>query len=301
MSVTRTTKLSFNRRALATEAMQAAAATRAKAKFDQAGPICIYGLCETLGVVVRFNNINMEGMYQRGLPPRIHLSARRPLPRRAYNCAHELGHHVFGHGSSIDELREDAKAQPWDDPKEFLADTFAGFALMPIIGLRRAFAVRRWTPETATPSQIFTIACEFGVGYATLLTHLSAGVNMLSRGRAAALQRVTPKDLRTNILGTLTPEPLIVADRHRTAPTLDAEVKTLLLLPSGAEIAGDGLAFDRDLAAGRLFRAVKPGIFQATAGDWAVFVRIAPVQKNEPKYGYIGLAQYRHLEEDLDE
>jgi FixJ family two-component response regulator len=70
---------------------------------------------------VRFNNINMEGVYRRGLPPRIHLSARRPLPRRAYNCAHELGHHVFGHGSSIDELREDAKAQPWEDPKEFLA------------------------------------------------------------------------------------------------------------------------------------------------------------------------------------
>jgi hypothetical protein len=78
-------------------------------------------------------------------------SARRPLPRRAYNCAHELGHHAFGHGSSIDELREDAKAQPWEDPKEFLADTFAGFILMPIIGLRRAFSVRGLTPETATP------------------------------------------------------------------------------------------------------------------------------------------------------
>ncbi|MFI4999883.1 MAG: ImmA/IrrE family metallo-endopeptidase [Reyranellales bacterium] len=296
----RTTRPSFNRRALATQAMQAAAATRAKAKLNQGSPICIYGLCETLGVAVRFNNINMEGMYQRGVPPRIHLSARRPLPRRAYNCAHELGHHVFGHGSSIDELREDAKAQPWEDPKEFLADTFAGFILMPIIGLRRAFSIRGWTPETATPAQIFIIACEFGVGYATLLTHLSAGVNMLSRGRAAALQRVTPKALRMDILGALTPEPLIVADRHRAAPTLDAEVKALLLLPPATEVTVGGLAFERDLAAGRLFRAVKPGIFQASAGDWAVFVRVAPVQKNEP-YGYVGLAQYRHLEEDPDE
>jgi hypothetical protein len=111
--------------------------------------------------------------------------------------------------------------------KEFLADTFAGFILMPIIGLRRAFAARGWTPETATPAQIFTIACEFGVGYATLLTHLSAGVNMLSCGRGTVLQRVTRKALRMNLLGTLmTPEPLIVADRHRAAPTLDAEVKT---------------------------------------------------------------------------
>ena len=74
-----------------------------------------------------------------------------------------------------------------------------------------------------------------------------------------------------DILGALTPEPLIVADRHRAAPTLDAEVKTLLLLPPGAEVAGDGLAFERDLAAGRLFRAVQPGIFQASAGAgvWA--------------------------------
>jgi Zn-dependent peptidase ImmA (M78 family) len=296
MKVMRTPKPSFNRRALATQALQAAVATRAKAKLDQAGPICIYGLCEMLGLTVRFNNINMEGMYQRGPQPRIHLSARRPLPRRAYNCAHELGHHVFGHGSSIDELREDSKVRPWEDPKEFLADTFAGFILMPIMGLRRAFAARSWTPETATPVQLFTVACEFGVGYTTLLTHLSAGLNMLSRGRAGALQRVTPKALRVNILGALAPEPLIVADRYRTAPTLDAEVKMLVLLPHGTEVAGDGLAFERDLANGRLFRAVRPGIVQtsAEAGAWAAFVRIA-------SEAYVGLAQYRHLEDEPDE
>ena len=300
MSEMRIIKPGFDRRALAIQAMQAAAATRAKANLDQTGPICVYGLCETLGIVVRFNNINMEGMYQRGIPPRIHLSARRPLPRRTYNCAHELGHHIFGHGSSIDELRNDSKAQPWEDPKEFLADTFAGFILMPIIGLRRAFAVRGWTPETAAPAHIFTVACEFGVGYATLLTHLSAGVQMLSRGRAAALGRVTPKALRMEILGSLTLEPLIVADRHRTAPTLDAEVNTLLLLPPGANVTGGEFAFQCDLPSGRLFRAAKPGIFQATAGAWAVFVRVAPVQRNET-YGYVGLAQYRHLEEVPDE
>jgi Zn-dependent peptidase ImmA (M78 family) len=296
MNLLRTTKPSFNRRVLATRAMQAAITTRAKAKLDQHGPICIYGLCEMLSVVVRFNDINMEGMYQRGAPPRIHLSARRPLARRAYNCAHELGHHVFGHGSSIDELREDAKDHPWEDPKEFLADTFAGFALMPIIGLRRAFASRGWTAETATAGQVFTVACDFGVGYGTLLTHLSAGVNMISRSRATALQRVTPRALRADILGALAREPLIVADRHRTRPTLDAEVNTLLLLPSGTEVSSDSLAHEHDLVSGRLFRAVHPGIVQACAdsGAWTVFVRIAPE-------AYVGLAQYRHLEDDPDE
>jgi Zn-dependent peptidase ImmA (M78 family) len=294
MNMMRTIKPSFNRRALATQAMQAAAAMRAKAKLDQVGPICIYGLCETLGVAVRFNNINMEGMYQRSSSPRIHLSARRPLPRRAYNCAHELGHHVFGHGSSIDELREDAKDHPWEDPKEFLVDAFAGFALMPIVGLRRAFATRGWTPQAATPAQMFTIACDFGVGYGTLLTHLSVGVNMISRTRAATLQRVTLKALRAEILGAVTPEPLIVADRYRAGPTLDAEVKLLLLLPSATETTGDSLVHQRDVANGRLFRAVRPGIVQVSAGAWAVFVRVAPE-------AYVGLARYRHLEDDPDE
>lgn len=287
---------SFPRRALATQALQAAIETRAKANTDQHSPICIYRLCEVLGVTVRFNNINMEGMYQRGTPPRIHLSARRPLPRRTYNCAHELGHHVFGHGLSVDELREDAKQHPWEDAKEFLADTFAGFTLMPIMGLRRAFAVRGWTPKTATPVQLFMVACDFGVGYGTLLTHLSVGVNMISQARAAALRRVTPKALRAKILGTLTPEPLLLADHHRTAPTLDAEVNMLLLLPSGSQIEGESLIHERDLVNGSLFRAVRPGVVQArTAMDnWAVFIRVAPES-------YVGLAQYRHLEADTDE
>ena len=282
-----TIKPGFNRRALATEAMRAAIATRARAKLDQHSPICVYELCEKLGVTVRFNDINMEGMYQHGVSPRIHLSALRPLPRRAYNCAHELGHHIFGHGSSIDELNENAKPHPWEDSKEFIADAFAGFTLLPIVGLRGAFATRGWAPATATPVQLFTIACHFGVGYGTLLTHLSASVNMISLSRAAALKRITPKTLRRDIIGVSGTEPLIVADRHRLGSTLDAEVEMLLCLPRGTETAGNCLAYERDLANGRLFRTVRPGIVQASAAgsSWATFVRVAPK-------AYVGLARY---------
>ena len=296
MKTMRLPKTRSSRRALATQAMRAAMKTRAKAGLDQHSPICIYRLCEVLGVTVRFNNINMEGMYQRGAPPRIHLSALRPLPRRTYNCAHELGHHVFGHGSSIDELREDAKQHPWEDEKEFLADTFAGCMLMPVTGLRRAFATRGWTPKTATPAQLFTVACDFGVGYGTLLTHLSVGVHMISQSRAAALRRVIPKALRARLLGALTPEPLLLTDHHRAAPTLDAEVNTLLLLPLGSQIQGENLVHERDLVNGSLFRAVRPGIVQAkdAMDSWAFFVRVAPES-------YVGLAQYRHLEDEADE
>lgn len=287
---------SFDRRRLAFQAMQAAVSARSRAKLGQHSPICIYGMCEALGITVRFNQINMEGMYQRGTPPRIHLSALRPLVRRVYSCAHELGHHVFGHGSSIDELREDAAESHLDDPKEFLAEVFAGFVLMPTIGLRRAFSIRGWSPETVTATQVYLIACDFGVGYGTLLTHLSAGISMMPRRRATALQRVKPSAIRLELLGELAPHDLIVADLRRPSPTIDAEVNTLLLLPPGVETTGDALVYDRDLTSGRLFRAVRPGIIQArsTANGWAAFIRVA-------RKAYVGLAQYRHLEDDPDE
>lgn len=282
-----------DRRALANQAMQASITARMRAGMDLQSPICVYALSKSHRVAVRFNAINMEGMYQRGATPRIHLSARRPLPRRAYNCAHELGHHVFGHGSSIDELREEAKAKPWEDPKEFLADTFAGFVLMPTLGLRRSFAMRGWKPETATARQMFQIACEFGVGYATLITHLAYGVNMITRDRAGALLKSNPKSIRAEILGALTPAPLVVADTLWGSPTLDAEVEMQLLLPAGTAAANDAIVPIGDLANGRLFEAVRPGIAQVTqpGSAWAVFVRVARKE-------YIGLAEFRHLEED---
>ena len=286
-----------DRRSLTYQGMLAAIKARQEVKSDLANPICIYDLCAARGVPVRFTDISsMEGMYERAPKPRIILSALRPLARRAFTCAHELGHHVFGHGSTIDELRDEGSAAAYSNPKEILADAFAAFMLMPTLGLRRAFASRGWKAEGATPQQAYVIACEFGVGYATLITHLAYGIREMPLAHATALRKITPKALRAHILGELTSEPLIVADAHFTSPTLDAEVGTRLLLPPGALLSGPVATFMHDLPAGRLFQAVQPGLGRATVPgtSWAAFVRISQSQ-------YVGLAQYRHLEETADE
>lgn len=286
----------FDRRAVANEAMHASIEARVKAKMDLVSPICVYALCQAHGVRVRFDSINMEGMYQRGSPPRIYLSSLRPLTRRTYSCAHELGHHVLGHGSSIDELQEDAQVRPWDDAKEFGANTFAGFALMPALGLRRAFVTRGWKPETADPAEIYRIACEFGVGYLTMVTHLLYGAGMIGRARAAVLQRASPRAIRAEILGAITPAPLIVADQFWSSPTIDAEVKHLLLLPPDAQASSDIISPVADLPGGRLFEAARPGIVQVTrpGTSWAAFARIA-------RTAYAGRAEFRHLEDEADD
>lgn len=283
-------------KALVMKGMQASITARTRAGADLKSPICIYALCEAHGVTVRFNDISMEGMYDRLPKPRIHLSALRPLARRAFTCAHELGHHVFGHGSTIDELRDDHANNAERPPNEILADSFGAFALMPTLGLREAFARRGLDPNRARAVDMYAIACNFGVGQATLVNHLAYAVDMINPVQRAVLGRMTPKMIRTELLGEATPEPLIVADQHWNSSTLDMEQGALALLPATVVVDTAMLMPERDLPSGRLFRAMQPGITRVVVPgtSWATYVRIA-------RQKYVGLAKYRHLEELLDD
>ena len=49
----------IDRRGLTQKAMKAAVKTRARAGVDQMSPVCIFDLCEKLGVTVRFTDINI--------------------------------------------------------------------------------------------------------------------------------------------------------------------------------------------------------------------------------------------------
>lgn len=281
-----------DRQALAYQATVASVAARQRAKYDLVRPICIYALCEAHRVKVRFNDVaSMEGLYERTPEPRIYLSAFRPLVRRAYTCGHELGHHVFGHGSTIDELREEG-ALPSDNPQEFLAETFAAFTLMPTLGLRHAFAIRQWAPEDSSPTRMLTIASNFGVGYRTLITHLSYGIRVLSRQRATVLLRTTPTAIHAAICGEHPKSGLIVTDEHTNAPTIDAEIGMDVVLPAGIGVSSDALSHIRNLGARQLYRAMRPGIARAASPDgrWSLFVRVA-------RPNYVERATFRHLEE----
>lgn len=283
-------------KSLVMKGMQMSMSVRTKARLDLKSPTCIYSLCEALGVVVRFNDINMEGMYDQKPKPRIHVSALRPLARRNFTCAHELGHHLFGHGSTIDELQDEQSKHSNRPPNEVLADAFASFVLMPTLGLREAFTRRGLDPNTASASDIYAIACNFGVGQATLVNHMAYSIDMITPFQRATLGRITPKMIRTELLGETVSEPLTVADQYWNSPTLDAEEGALLLLPTGVVVDTSILMPERDLAKGRLFRALKPGITRVVipGTSWATYVRIARSQ-------YIGLARYRHLEDSTDE
>jgi hypothetical protein len=265
---------------------------RLEGKLDLMSPICIYELCDEHKVQVRFVDINMEGAYVANTNPLILISALRPFPRRTFTCAHELGHHIFGHRSTVDQLIKDQEKTKGVDPNEFLVDCFAGFLLMPTLGVRRAFASRGWSPKDVTPMQIFTIACSFGVGYETLLNHMAYSLRMIGEDIGETLLKKPLPSIRKEILGIPLSDPLVVADEKWLLPTIDVEVGTRILVPANATGTSKLLTMERDLATGRLFRADHPGIERVYCPNtnWAVFVRIS-------RFQFEGLSKYRHFEE----
>ena len=282
----------MSRKQLARQALEKALEVRDEYRYDFRSPLCVYELADRAGVKVQFvNDVSMEGVYAALAKPTVLLSSLRPLARRAFTCAHELGHHFFGHGSTIDELQDDVGDRAFL-PNEFLADTFAGFILMPAQAVKRAFSTRGLATTTATPEQVYQVGSSFGVGYQTILGHLEYSLRYLPAPCATVLRKSRLPQIRERILGFATKSPLVIADRHHALGTVDAEVGTLVLLPPGAATDSDLIAPFKDTPNGPAFRAMRPGLARVSLAntDWAVVVRVS-------RKDYAGLAKYRHLEE----
>ena len=277
--------------------MQAAAECRDELNLDPFGPVDPFAIATALGVKVVLIDTSMEGFYFKQPNPRVLLSSLRPVPRRAFTCAHELGHHWFGHGSTIDQLQEDERAES-EKPEEVLANAFAAALLMPSVGLRGAFARRGWDQANPTPVQLFTIACQFGVGYATLLNHMSFTLREISAARRAELDRWTPQRIRRQLLDD-DYDAMLVVDALNEAANFDVELGTAVLLPPGVAAGGSALAFVRQGDDFDLYETVKRGIATVTGLTAPFAVRVMP-KMSENAAGYVGAAANR-FEEDPDE
>ncbi|MDE0069116.1 MAG: ImmA/IrrE family metallo-endopeptidase [Caldilineaceae bacterium] len=284
-----------NRRTMAREAMMAALRTRRAVGYGLDHAVCVYDLAEKLGVEVRFLDLpSMEGMYSPTPSPTIIVSSLRPPGRRAFTCAHELGHHKWGDGEEIDELLEQW-ANPRFDPKEFKADCFAGTLLMPKMAVFKAFAVRGWRLEESSPAQVYLIAGYFGVGYTTLIYHLRSALQVLPSTRAQALLKVSPRDAQSLLLGFRMPDRVVEVDSCWTGRAVDVEVDDFIFVRSEAKAEGSCIEPSLDVEHGRLFRAARPGLGRLEAGAaMSAFVRVS-------RRDFVGRSLYRHWEEVGDE
>jgi Zn-dependent peptidase ImmA (M78 family) len=279
-------------RALILRGVAAAGDLRDDLGLDPFAPVDPYAIAERLGIRVTFLEVSMEGFYANQNPPRILLSARRPLARRAFTCAHEIGHHYFGHGSIIDTLQEDDRADS-QKPEEILANAFAAFLLMPTVGLRGAFARFGWDVQSASPTQLFTIACQYGVGYETLIHHLCRGTRDIPVGRRDELLRANPQRIRKE-LGLAEYPGLTIVHEQNEALSFDAEIGSAILLPAGTNTAGSTLEPVGTHRHGLLYRAVRTGVSVVTGLSQPCEIRVM-------RKDFIGAAANRFLEDPDEE
>ena len=257
-------------------------------------PICIYDAVESLGVTVRFVDISsMEGMYSKVPGPLILLSSGRPAGRQAFTCAHELAHHHFDHGTKVDQLLADKES---NDPKEFIANCFAGAVLMPQTAITNAFAIRNWSVKSPSATQVYVIANYLGVGYETLLTQMDVALRLIQRPVRLDLMKQKLGDIRMELTGGGNSQNLIVVDQYWMSRPVDIQVDDFVLLPHGTTKEGHCITKVMESSKGVLFRGVASGIgrFVNSGLGWTSFVRVS-------RNMYVGLNEYRHLEDSQDE
>lgn len=289
---------------LAREALAAARRVRIRAGASAEVPICIFDLVEEHyrdEIELRFKAApSLEGLYVRGEPSAgttsiIIVSALRPAGRQRNTCAHELGHHVFGHGSSIDEVVEDGTSRRFE-PNELVANAFAAFLTMPKLGILKGFTDRDTRPEQASPTTVYAVASQFGVGFTTLVNHLWLTLGAMSADRAARLLKVRPKRMREELLGAAVPGELVLFDQHWRGRAIDLALGDHVIVPPGAAVEADTLKFVGKRPGGDAHVAVRVGRGRVVDGDSgnAAYVRVSRAQ-------YEGRALFRHLEESDDE
>ena len=147
---------------------------------------------------------SLEGMYlEEAEAKRICVCAHRPVGRQKFTTAHELGHHLLGHGTQIDAGFEIDKVVP-DYIEEQAADVFARYLLMPPRAVHAGFRNRGLSPLTDDPRSFYCVSSWLGVGYTTLVQHMTCTLNLLSKTRSDMLQNTAVKELKTSLVGVST-------------------------------------------------------------------------------------------------
>jgi Zn-dependent peptidase ImmA (M78 family) len=252
-------------------------------------PVCPFDIAAAVGVRVHcFSTPSLEGLYRPGEPATIIVGAQRPFGRRNFTCAHELGHHVHGHGYQVDEVT-DTRSGRRRAPEEYVADRFAAALLMPKLCVLDGFTCRGVDPSRPTPDTVAIVADELGVGYGTLIGYMAGTLSLLGEAEEKQLRSMTPKRRKEALVGAPTDGRLVLVDRHWRRAFVDLEVGDILVVPSGGRVEGDCLLL-RDGCG--TYEARRPGCTRVNLPG-----RDDALQARVSRRWFHGLARYRFLED----
>lgn len=280
----------MNRPQLAQQAMREAGRFRTTHGASLADSICPYDLAIASGLTVQFLAVpSLEGMYEaeRGA---IFIGSERPSGRRRFTCAHELGHHVFKHGTSLDQLRTAHTDN--SKPEEFVADCFAASLLMPKMAIDAALHRRGWSHRPLTAPMVFELAQDLGVAFDALVTHLNLVLHYISGALRTQLEKKRLPDIRDEIAGFSIGYDAFPLDEHWGARPVDVEVGDVLM--TGARLV-EGECVEPVATPRQHMIAVQAGTARVRLPSGRLItVRVM-------RRDYSGRAQFRHEEVEEEE
>lgn len=284
-----------NKKNLATDALSRALRLRKKLGINLEESVSPIEIAERLNIEVRLVDIpSMEGMYVAGSNPKIILSSLRPLGRINFTCAHEIGHHVYGHGEQFDEITSTENIARKSDPKEFSADCFAGYFLMPKATIESGMQRRNYSYANLEPHELYGLSNWLGVGYTTLINHMQFSLKMINQDKSHQLLHYEPQEIRQQICPASIKSNLHIVDENWIGRAIDCEVGDYILVPQNCVLEGSHLEFIESTS-GCFLYAKTPGIAKISNPDntWSSFIRISSLS-------YTGRSCYR-FEEEVEE
>lgn len=177
---------------------------------DGVSRIDVFGTIVEQGIPLIFRPLdNLLGAYIPGDTPGVIVSTKRPLSIQRFTAAHELGHCLLGHHSSLDTEEMLARAPFGDadyDFQEMEADAFAAEFLVPYWLLMHHAAQKGWNADSMKMALfVYQMSLRVGVSYhATcyaLLRH-----NIISYTDQRNLLNVQRRDIKSELLSEFQPE-----------------------------------------------------------------------------------------------
>ncbi len=181
-----------------------------KLNIDVTAPIDVFEAIENLGLVLAFFPMqSASGAYiaEPGGRPGILINSQHPLSRQRYTAAHELGHHVLGHGTLVDAGQPLHRMSGVATPDhEKAAEAFASWFLMPR-GLVSAQLTEMGVHEPSRPEDVYELALRIGASYEATAWHL-VDLNRASPYRTHQLLKTKPRAVKLYLAGGDPPDDL---------------------------------------------------------------------------------------------
>ena len=178
------------------QASMAAARLHARLHTDLSRPVDIFRIVQELGIWLNSRPLgNLFGFYLRQDDALgICLNAAHPETLQRYTCAHELGHHLLGHESNLDDAADIDGLSGGTPAQERAAQVFAGNFLMPLGLVNRVLRRLGLYDEPLSASDVYQVSRELDVSYTAAIWRLRTldridgptAANYASAGAAAA-------------------------------------------------------------------------------------------------------------------